>query len=87
MTKVLEIIPRGTHETSNPKIVDITSSETQTETITQINPNKRIQNKTVDTQTEVPSTKKEDKNTQTTFSKKISSNQAKLKCHLTLKLR
>lgn len=81
MTKVLQILPRGTQEPYNPKIVDITSTETQTETITQTIPIKRIQNKTVGTQTELPNTEKEDKNKQT------SSNQASHKCHLTLRLR
>jgi len=34
VTKVLQILPRGTPETSTQKIVDITSTETQTKTIT-----------------------------------------------------
>jgi len=49
VTKVLQILPRGTQETSNPKIIDITSTETQTEIVAQTIPNKKIQNKTVGT--------------------------------------
>jgi len=33
VTKILQILPRGTLEISTPKIVDITSTETQTETV------------------------------------------------------
>ena len=67
--KVLQILPRGTRDTSSPKIVDITSSKTQTKIVTQIIPNKRIQSKTADTETELPNTEKEDKNTQATYAK------------------
>jgi len=63
MNKVLQILPRGTQETSSPKIVYITSVETQTETVSQTIPNKRIQNKTAGTQTKFPTTDKEDKTT------------------------
>lgn len=35
VNKVLQILPRGTLETSTSKIVDITSTETQTKTITE----------------------------------------------------
>ena len=58
VTKVLQILPRGAKETSSPKSVDITSFETQTEIVTQIIPNKRIQNRTAQTHTEFPSTEK-----------------------------
>lgn len=67
VTEVLQILPRATPEASTPKIIDITSTETQTETITEINPNKGNQSKTTKTQTEFPSTEKQDKNTLTTF--------------------
>lgn len=69
MTRILQILPRGTQETYNPIIVDITSVETQTSTVTQTIPNNRIQNKTTGTQTELPSAEKEEKSTQTTMAK------------------
>ena len=47
--KVLQILPRGTPETSTPRIVDITSTETQTEPIIENNQDKRNQGKTVET--------------------------------------
>ena len=56
VTKTLQILPRETHNTFNPKIVDITSTDTQTSivaktsTATQIVPNKKIKSKTVETQ-------------------------------------
>ena len=80
VTKVLQILPRGTQGTSSPKIVDITSTETQTETITQNIPNRSNQSKTAETQIELPSTKKQDKNVQTTFVKEdlIQTNKAQL---------
>ena len=62
---MLQILPRGTLETSTPKIVDITSTETETETIDDVNKNKRNQGKKIETHTEMPSTEKQDKNTQT----------------------
>lgn len=40
VNKVLQILPKGTPETSNPKIVDITSTETQTKEINENNQNK-----------------------------------------------
>ena len=55
---MLQILPRGTPETSTPKIVDITSTETQTEIITENNQNRRNQGKIVETQTEIPTTEK-----------------------------
>ena len=56
--KVLQILPRGTPETLTPRIVDITSTGTQTEPITENNQNKGNQCKIVETQTEMPTTKK-----------------------------
>lgn len=72
MSKVLQILPRETQKTSSPtqkisspniaaspKIVDITSVETQTSTAakntttTQTVPDKKIENKTVETETEL----------------------------------
>jgi len=40
VNKVLQILPRGTPETSTPRIVDITSTDTQTKKITENNKNK-----------------------------------------------
>ena len=68
VTKFLQILPRGTQETSTTKIVDITSTETQTKIVTQTIPNKRIQNKLLK-HIEFPNAEKEDKDTHTTFSK------------------
>lgn len=64
------------------------TSKTQTKTITQNIPNNRIQNKTAETQTEVPNTEKEDKNTQTTFAKEdlIQSSKTKLPFNIKTKI-
>jgi hypothetical protein len=83
---VLQILPRGTQETSTPKIVDITSLKLKLKQLLKTFQIREIQNKTVETQTEMPSTEKEDKNTQTTLLRKISSNK-KLNSLSTLKLR
>lgn len=66
--KILQILPRGAHEASSPKMVEITSIEIQTSATpqtsnaTQTVPNNKIENKTVGTQTELPSDGKENKN-------------------------
>ena len=60
VSKVLQILPRETHKTSNPnissnpKIVDITSADTQTSTAIQTIPDNKIENKTVEKQIEIP---------------------------------
>lgn len=51
VNKVLQILPRGTLETSTPRIVDIISTEAQTEPIIENNQDKRNQGKIVETRT------------------------------------
>jgi len=57
VTKILQILPRGAQEASSPKIVDITSTATQTSATTQTSnatqniPNQKIENKIVGIQT------------------------------------
>ena len=66
---MLQILPRETQKTSSPKIatspkiVDITSSYTQTSTAAQTIPDKKIECKTIETQTEIPIFDKKDKKT------------------------
>ena len=62
---MLRILPRGTTETSTHRIVDITSTKIQIEPITENNHDKGNQGKIVETQTEMPTTEKHDKETQT----------------------
>lgn len=62
---MLQILLRGTPKNSTPRIVDITSTETQIEPIIENNQDKRNQAKIVETQTEMLTTKKHDKDTQT----------------------
>lgn len=87
MTKVLQILPRGTQQTSNPKIVDITLVETQTSIVTQTIPNNKIQKKVAGTQTELSSVDKEDKITHTTISKEDLIQSGKTQFHSTLRPR
>ena len=65
----MQILPRGALETSTPRIVDITSNETQTVPIIENNQDKRGQGKTIETQTEMPATEKHNKYTQCTHIK------------------
>ena len=57
VSKVLQILPRETQKTSTPNIVDITFADTQTSTAaknstaTQTVPDKKVESKTVETQT------------------------------------
>lgn len=67
MKKVLQILPRGTQGASSPKIINITSAETQTSNASETIPNNKIQNKIACTQTKFPSAEKEDGITLTTI--------------------
>ena len=83
--KVFQILPRGTLKTSTPRIVDITSTETQTEPIIENNQNKRNQGKAVETQTEMHTTEKHNKDTQTAHIKEDLNQTNKLRLPFNIK--